>query len=286
MEEGPGARPGLPGAQGGRGRYVSRVRGRPPAGAWRPRGPGAARSPARRRQAAHASLSTLEGPLPGPFFDRNSPKEPTQRAGAFGSATPRTHTLLWVPRRPARRAGLALTIQTSPCKPISIYNKESVAARSSHPYLSSSCLRALSMFILCPTRVTPRSMRSSFWRFGRWLPSISLSMKASLCSPRFRLSSQSATSGLVHRWTGLVVKGLLEIGCCRMEGDGDLLRPTGFKPNRSPGGGWLGRLKTSERVGEGAAVAAGRGAGRTSLLSSVGETTGLGARLGPEFLLS
>lgn len=71
-----------------------------------------------------------------------------------------------------------------------------------------------------------------------------------------------------------------------MEGDGDLLRPTGFKPNRSPGGGWLGRLKTSERVGEGAAVAAGSGAGRTSLLSSVGETTGLGARLGPEFLLS
>lgn len=45
-------------------------------------GLGEARSPARRRQAAHASLSTSEGPLPGPRFDRNSPKEPTQRAGA------------------------------------------------------------------------------------------------------------------------------------------------------------------------------------------------------------
>ena len=114
---------GPPGAQGGRGRYVSRVQGRLPAGAWRPRGPGEVRLPARRRQAAHASLSTLEGPLPGPLFDRNSPKEPTQRAGAFGSATSQTHMLLWVPRRPAHGTGLALTIQTSQCKPISIYNK-------------------------------------------------------------------------------------------------------------------------------------------------------------------
>ena len=71
-----------------------------------------------------------------------------------------------------------------------------------------------------------------------------------------------------------------------MEGDGDLLRPAGFKPNRSPGGGWLGRPKTSERVGEGTAAAADGGAGRISLFSSVGETTGLGARLGPEVLLS
>lgn len=113
-------------------------------------------------------------------------------------------------------------------------------------------------------------------------------MKVSLCSPKFRLSSQSATSGLVHRCTGLVVKGLFEIGCCSIEGDGDLLRPAGFKPNRSPDGGWLGRLKTSERVGEGAAAAAAaeRGAGRISLFISVGDTTGLGARLVPEVLLS
>lgn len=111
-------------------------------------------------------------------------------------------------------------------------------------------------------------------------------MKVSLCSPKLRLSSQSATSGLVHRWTGLVVKGLFEIGCCSIEGDGDLLRPAGFKPNRSPEGGWLGRLKTSEREGEGDAAAADRGPGRISLFSSVGETIGLGARLVPEVLLS
>jgi hypothetical protein len=39
-------------------------------------------------------------------------------------------------------------------------------------------------------------------------------------------------------------------------------------------------------VGEGEAAAADRGVGRTSLLISVGETTGLGARLVPEVLLS
>lgn len=61
-------------------------------------------------------------------------------------------------------------------------------------------------------------------------------MKVSLCSPKFRLSSQSATSGLVHRWTGLAVKGLVGPGCCRIEGDGDLLRPAGLRPNRSPEG--------------------------------------------------
>lgn len=170
--------------------------------------------------------------------------------------------------------------------PSLLITKESVKAQGSHPYLSSSCFKALSMFILCPTRVTPRSIKSSFWRFGRWLPSISLSMKVSLCSPKFRLSSQSATSGFVHRWTGLVVKGLFEIGCCSIEGDGDLLRPAGFKPKRSPAGDWLGRLKTSESVGEGEAAAADRGVGRISLFNSVGETTGLGARRGPEVLLS
>lgn len=170
--------------------------------------------------------------------------------------------------------------------PSLLITEESVKAQGNHPYLSSSCFKALSMFILCPTRVTPRSIKSSFWRFGRWLPSISLSMKVSLCSPKFRLSSQSATSGFVHRWTGLVVKGLFEIGCCSIEGDGDLLRPAGFKPKRSPAGDWLGRLKTSESVGEGEAAAADGGVGRISLLNSVGETTGLGARLGPEVLLS
>ena len=79
---------------------------------------------------------------------------------------------------------------------------------------------------------------------------------------------------------------MFEIGCCSIEGEGDLLRPAGFKPNRSPDGGWLGRLKTSERVGDGDAAAAERGEGRISLFTSVGETTGLGTRLVPEVLLS
>lgn len=55
-----------------------------------------------------------------------------------------------------------MAIQVFQYKPISTYNKKSVKGKSSRPYLSSSCLRALSMFILCPTRVTPRSIRSSF----------------------------------------------------------------------------------------------------------------------------
>lgn len=54
------------------------------------------------------------------------------------------------------------------------------------PHLSVSFLRALSMFIRCPTRVTPRSKKSSFVSEGRWDPSISLSIKCSMCSPRFR----------------------------------------------------------------------------------------------------
>lgn len=171
-------------------------------------------------------------------------------------------------------------------QPISSYQQKFVR-QNSYSYLSSSCFKALSMFILCPTLVTPRSIRSSFCRFGKCVPSISLSINVSLCSPKFRLSNQSATSGLVHRWTGLVVKGLFEIGCCNIEGEGDLLRPV-VKPNKSPEGGWLGRLNTSDRVGEGdeAEAEAVRGAGRMSLLISVGETTGLGACLAPEVLLS
>lgn len=207
-------------------------------------------------------------------------------------ATPRdTHSTSLGTQRQTHRpeigaVSLCLATTHFNISPSLLIRKESVKAQDSHPYLSSSCFKALSMFILCPTRVTPRSIKSSFWRFGRWLPSISLSMNVSLCSPKFRLSSQSATSGFVHRWTGLVVKGLFEIGCCNIEGDGDLLRPAGFKPKSSPAGDWLGRLKTSESVGEGEATAADGGVGRISLLNSVGETTGLGARLGPEVLLS
>ena len=90
-------------------------------------------------------------------------------------------------------------------------------------YLSSSSLRALSMFMRWPTRVTPRSIRSSFCRLGRWLPSISLSMKASLCSARWRLSSQSATSCLVHMRRGLPAKGLLEAAWSSVSGEGERL---------------------------------------------------------------
>lgn len=183
-------------------------------------------------------------------------------------------------RRQTRHLGY---FSTSP----SLVINRSLWGKNSYSYLSSSCFKALSMFILCPTLVTPRSIRSSFCRFGKWVPSISLSINVSLCSPKFRLSNQSATSGLVHRWTGLVVKGLFEIGCCNIEGEGDLLRPV-VKPNKSPEGGWLGRLNTSDKVGEGdeAEAEAVRGAGMMSLLISVGETTGLGACLAPEVLLS
>lgn len=90
-------------------------------------------------------------------------------------------------------------------------------------YLSCSSLSALSMFMRCPTRVTPRSIRSSFCSEGRCAPSISLSRNASLCSPRFRLSSQSATSCLLHSSMGLEAKGLPDAAtaCISVSGDGE-----------------------------------------------------------------
>lgn len=73
---------------------------------------------------------------------------------------------------------------------------------------------------------------------------MSLSIKASLCSPRFRLSSQSATSCLLHMRTGLEAKGLFEAAWMRVSGEGERLRPV----PRLRGG--VGRPKTSVIVGE------------------------------------
>lgn len=113
-----------------------------------------------------------------------------------------------------------------------------------YSHLSKSTFNARSMFMRWPTRVTPRSIRSSFCRLGRWLPSMSFSMKASRCSPRFKLSSQSATSCLFHIMTGLVAKGLLEGAWMSVSGEGERLRPV---PRLSGG---VGRPNTSVMVGE------------------------------------
>ena len=124
-------------------------------------------------------------------------------------------------------------------------------------YLSCSSLRALSMFMRWPTLVTPRSIRSSFCSEGRWAPSISLSRKASLCSPRLRLSSQSATSCLLHSSMGLEANGLPEAAtaCISVSGDGERELPLPpqeelrLYPPPLPMGG-VGRPKTSVRVGD------------------------------------
>lgn len=95
----------------------------------------------------------------------------------------------------------------------------------SQSHLSSSSLSARSMFMRWPTRVTPRSIRSCFCRLGRCVPSMSFSRKASLCSARLRLSSQSATSCLVHESTAFEANGLPEAACRKESGEGERLRP-------------------------------------------------------------
>lgn len=116
-------------------------------------------------------------------------------------------------------------------------------------YLSIRSLRALSMFNRWPTRVTPKSMRSSFWRLGRWVPSISLSEKAFLCSSRLRLSSHSATSRLLQHRTGLLLKGLSDAvwNSVRKDADGLL---TELQPCSAFTMGGVGMLNSWVNVGE------------------------------------
>lgn len=91
--------------------------------------------------------------------------------------------------------------------------------------LSSSCFSARSIFMRCPTRVTPSSAKSSLVRAGRWEPSISCSWNPGLCSPRLMLSSQSPTSYLFQRCRGFWWKGRRaksgEPNPGEWEGDGD-----------------------------------------------------------------
>ncbi len=75
------------------------------------------------------------------------------------------------------------------------------------PQLSSSCFSARSIFIRCPTRVTPNSARSSLVSAGRWAPSISCSKKRGRCSPSPTLSSHSPTSYLLHSARGRCLNG-------------------------------------------------------------------------------
>lgn len=82
------------------------------------------------------------------------------------------------------------------------------------------------------------------------------------------------------------MKGLFEIGCCSIDGDGDLLRFVGFKLKRFSEGGWFGRLKIFERAGEGDVAVAYRGVGRVFLFIFVGEIIGFGARFVFEVLFS
>lgn len=101
----------------------------------------------------------------------------------------------------------------------------SVAGSQGRGQLSSSIFSARSMFMRCPTRVTPSSAKSSLVKAGRWEPSISCSWKPALCSPRFMLSSQSPTSYLFQRWSGFWWKGLRaksgEPSPGEWEGDGE-----------------------------------------------------------------
>lgn len=102
------------------------------------------------------------------------------------------------------------------------------------PQLSSSCFRARSMFILCPTRVTPNSARSSLVRAGRCAPSISCSKNRARCSPSPTLSSHSPTSYLLQSARGRCLNGRRARrgaprtgegqGEAHGEGDGDRLR--------------------------------------------------------------
>lgn len=74
---------------------------------------------------------------------------------------------------------------------------------------------------------------------------------------------------------------MFEIDCCKAEGDGDRLLPV-FRLNSSPVACGLGRQNMSERVGEEAED--GKEDDLISLSVSVGDTTGLGARLVVEVL--
>lgn len=107
---------------------------------------------------------------PSPYsVGQKPPKKPMWRAGfqGLGSATLwLLSAFLWVlGDKPVDWGWCSQTLlghQIRQRKPISTYNTRSIEGRSSRPYLSRSCFKALSMFILCPTRVTPRSIRSSF----------------------------------------------------------------------------------------------------------------------------
>lgn len=94
--------------------------------------------------------------------------EATQDICGPSLATPRdTHSTSLGTQRQTHRlevgaVSLCLATTHFNISPSLLIRKESVKAQGSHPYLSSSCFKALSMFILCPTRVTPRSIKSSF----------------------------------------------------------------------------------------------------------------------------
>lgn len=120
--------------------------------------------------------------------------------------------------------------------------------------LSSSCLSARSMFMRCPTRVTPSSAKSSLVRAGRWEPSISCSWKPARCSPRLMLSSQSPTSYLFQRWRGFwwkgrrVKSGEPSLGEWEGEGDGERERERALElliTKRTSLGSW-GRLRLED----------------------------------------
>lgn len=145
------------------------ARARPRAHGRESPGPGKVRSPAC-WGASCDFLPKLEKLPPLVPVDRTAQETPTESEwGSFGAFAQLCHEHTqhffgYQETHPWSGVGAlrpCLASQTSQCKPISTY-KKSVKVRSSHPYLSSSCFRALSMFILCPTRVTPRSIRSSF----------------------------------------------------------------------------------------------------------------------------
>lgn len=123
---------------------------------------------------------------------------------------------------------------------------------------SSSCLRALSMLIRCPSLVTPNSTQSSLVRAGRWEPSISCSWKRWRCSARPTLSSQSPTSYLFHRLRGRCLhgrranRGPLRTGdgqgeaCGEGEGERDLVRALALRITNRTSFGSEGRLRLDD----------------------------------------
>lgn len=67
------------------------------------------------------------------------------------------------------------SLSSTPCLACSLSLYPSVAVSQGRGQLSSSSFSARSMFMRCPTRVTPSSAKSSLVRAGRWEPSISCS---------------------------------------------------------------------------------------------------------------